>query len=469
MESNIDLAYFMESGQFSDLTLMIQDLDGNSVEMNVHKIIICLRSKMLCRMLMSNFREANERTCKITISNAHIAYDIIASFYNKDTYYYAFNKQTRYEQWYYYLMWIMCCDYLEVEEFTSKLLENIEVPEQGFELLVHVISTLDLTLEIKSKIISNNLPKSYDLAKLPQDLVNVMSDFSKIKVFVVIDNGNICIYDYNDQDCIKTIETYFEPKLITKLYDHHVVVADSTGEILIYDLYSENIVAKLDDHNEGADTLSVSPDNQYIIVGKGKYIHIFETSTMKLKSIIKTKTIKIMACSSKYIAAGNKTGTVCIWDIHSTELLNEIKYVDDLHKINTIRFSPDEEKLLYCHNNGLTRIINLKTGETSTRFPFKDSQMFYLDFSSDSKCVYFYQCQNFYRQVLNLSTDNSPGKNNEIKYKLIKSIEFNFKVRQKSIDNRETKNFNIKDHFIKTIYFTNETIRNYVNDTSKIQ
>ncbi|BCS83130.1 putative BTB/POZ domain and WD-repeat protein [Cotonvirus japonicus] len=458
----MDYLNFFESGIFSDLSLIIKDDNDNLVEMNVHKIIICSKSAILYRMLTGNFREATESTITITTPNAHVTHDIIISMYGKTM------NSTDYEQWYYELMWIMCCDYLEIQQDFQSLVD-IKVPEEGFELLVHVIDTIKNPLDKKSKIILENLPKNYDITKLPQCLIGRICDLTLKDISVFVKGSKIIICD-DKLLFIDKIKTPVKPKLIAKLYDHQVVIADNTGEVYVYNLYTKNIVIK-SGYSCGADVLTVSPDNQFVVIGKNDCVYIFNSATMKLKSTIRTAKITAIACSSNHIATGHNDGSINVWDIYTKQLIDTLNCNNDY--INTIVFSSDYTKLLCCDNMGHIIIKNMITNEIFKHKISIEKQFFYLNFTpgsgNNSICYYngrcYYNGQCYYGRewrIGNSKTDRVVSRNLSEK---ILGIYSHIYLLKKSKD--KSKKINFKDYIVWTTYHDNENIRNYVTNIQK--
>ncbi|BCS83128.1 WD40 family protein [Cotonvirus japonicus] len=465
MESNVNFAHFFETGQYSDLILIINDSNKNSIQMNIHKIIVCSKSPMLHSMISGNFIEATESTNTIITPNALVTQDIIASMYGKTI------NSTNYEQWYYELMWIICGDYLGIQQNFRSLI-NIQVPEEGFELLVHTTDTTNLPYNKKSEIILKNLPENYNLTKIPQHLINNLCKFAKLKISIVIRDDQLYIFCINSQ-FKKNIKLPFKPKLIAKLYDNQIIVTDFSGLIYILDIYSTDI-KKIFDYGADIDILSVSPNNKYIIVNGCEDISVIETSTLNIKSTFKTKPIKVMACSSKYIATGDRNGTIYLWDICTTKLISKFKRTDYYKltdkiwfKISTIMFSPDETKLLFCNKNGDVIIKNMETSEISNHAIFVQPDKYYLNFSSNGKSLYYYQNNNGYDGLQVLTLDNTEEKvKHKHNQKFTEKIKLYFHFYWKQYMDK-FKIFNFKDHVVETTYYTNNTVRNYVQNTLK--
>lgn len=154
-----------ENDLFTDLALTLyNDSDGDEITINVHKIILYKRCDYF-KKLLTNCREKNSNKITIWVPNVYIARDIIMSFYN--------NKNNISDSdWNYVLEYIMCCDFFMLD-FNRSLLENLEVPRKGFELLLTVVNTIDHNDEF-IYLIKKNLPTNYILPDKLQHKIEEM-------------------------------------------------------------------------------------------------------------------------------------------------------------------------------------------------------------------------------------------------------------------------------------------------------
>ena len=153
---------------FTDLKLILTD-ESNTITMLIHKIILFANCTYFEKML-TGYKEAEQNEIVIHVPNAYVAYDIIISFYGKEANYGNLPK------WKHILETIICSDFLGID-CDSKLLENIIVPEEDFDLLLRVIQIVGYD-EDTIKIINNNMPNNYDLSEFPDELIEHMINYS---------------------------------------------------------------------------------------------------------------------------------------------------------------------------------------------------------------------------------------------------------------------------------------------------
>ena len=134
---------------FIDLLLTLDD-GTNQITLNLHKIILyssCLYFEKLLTML----KEKTENYITIKVPNAFVSYDIIMSFYCQKT------NIGNLPTWQHILESVKCHDFFGLP-FDSNLLSNLDVPNEGFELLLSIIELVDCDENVIKTIIKN-LPK----------------------------------------------------------------------------------------------------------------------------------------------------------------------------------------------------------------------------------------------------------------------------------------------------------------------
>lgn len=102
----------------------------------------------------------------MTVPDSLIVKNIILSFYGESI----SNKD-----WRYCLKEIAFLDYLLINPDLSKL-HDLEIPAEGFNLLIDTIDRYIGYTDEMIDIINSNIPDNYDLSKFPKELINKMID-----------------------------------------------------------------------------------------------------------------------------------------------------------------------------------------------------------------------------------------------------------------------------------------------------
>ncbi len=166
---------------FTDLELILKD-SNNIIKLDVHKIVLLLNS-LYFQKLLTTFNECNLNSITIEVPNAYISYDIIMSFYKIKT------NSGFYDHWRYILEAIKCYDFFHLDYDYSKLL-SIDIPEEGFQLLLNTIPYLEDNVETFD-FIRKSIPKNYDINLLSDDLINKLIITKDIPYFMAMANEDI--------------------------------------------------------------------------------------------------------------------------------------------------------------------------------------------------------------------------------------------------------------------------------------
>ena len=126
--------YSIEDVPFSDLILILTD-DDSQLKLNVHRSILCMNSKYFQSLLINNFKEKNEKEITLNVSDVNTAYDIIASWYEIK------QNSGNYPEWKQQLETYLCKNYWGLETDLT-FISDINVPVEGFELLLRVIDII---------------------------------------------------------------------------------------------------------------------------------------------------------------------------------------------------------------------------------------------------------------------------------------------------------------------------------------
>ena len=149
------LYYYLKEKILTDLTLTL--FDGiNEISISAHKNILSVAC-VYFEKLLTNCKEKNSNNITINVPNTHVSYDIIMSFYHQKT------NIGNLPHWKHLLESFKCYDFFGLE-MDPKLLFDLEIPSEGFELLLEVIELIGYD-EDMIKLINKNIPNEYDLSK----------------------------------------------------------------------------------------------------------------------------------------------------------------------------------------------------------------------------------------------------------------------------------------------------------------
>jgi WD40 repeat protein len=187
----------MTENLLSDLSLTLID-STDQFTMNVHKIILYLSCPYFEKLLI-NCKEKYDSQITIKIENIYVAYDIIMLFYNQKT------NLANLPNWEHLLTEFKCRDFFGFP-LNPELLVDLIVPNEGFELLLDVVELVGYN-ENTIKLISDNLPETYDVANFSSELINAICNISR-PFFIVsgCSDHTIIIWNSDTGDIIRTID-----------------------------------------------------------------------------------------------------------------------------------------------------------------------------------------------------------------------------------------------------------------------
>ncbi|BCS83127.1 BTB/POZ domain-containing protein [Cotonvirus japonicus] len=427
MESNIGSDYYLETGQYSDLVLILRDSDGNSVEMNAHKVIVCAKCPLIRHILNSEFNEAQNSVVTLNLPNILIGQDIVWRIYGE---YKNFGNYAAHKK---YLLEIECLDYLLMSyNYNYQRLLDYDIPEQDSVLAINIIKRFNYKIK-------------------PDILAQIIKNNSLVKHVMMICGDKIRIEDL-DGKLIRRVRLNIKPEKMYLLSDNEVIVIGSNSKIQIYDIFTGHFISELD-HDKRADFLSVSTNKKYFIVGNNNNIDgrifIFNTKGEKIKSHKIPSIIKALTCSKKYIFVSCSDGIY----IFPNNYIKDTNYKISIEDVNYIKISDDETNLiLHCDDKiKIFSIINfgmIKKIYCPIRMNGKCEQLFYyLNFDDDFIYFYKYNENNGVKYCLKTGTEHEITMNEYLKYAFSekKINDLKYLLRRE----KRTRNcYNIIDHIL---------------------
>jgi WD40 repeat protein len=317
------------------------------------------------------------------VPNIYISHDVILSFYNQKT------NIADYPEWEHLLLSFKCRDFFGIPN-NHTLLENLEVPAAGFELLLDVIELVgynDLTI----KLLNKNLPDTYDLSKFPLELRNAMSKIPmSYNIITSCYSGHIKIWNAETYNLIHTLDTntmVFD--LCVSSVKKQIAVACYDNIVKIYNTETFQLIHTLIGHTDEVLCVYYSPDNERIVSGSvDNSINIWNTNTGQLVHTLIGHGASVYAvCYSpdgKQIASGSVDENIIIWDAITYQLVHILNHNND---INSICYSPNSKEIASGSDDPSIKIWNAKTGKLIRTLNAHHKHVQNVCYSSDNKHI----------------------------------------------------------------------------------
>lgn len=271
---NIEKLYqFFLSNQYTDLSLIIKDDEGNTpVILNVHRNILAASSEYFHKLFINNTINANQM--EITVPNNLVAKDVILSFYG-----HYHRSPTTYGAWHRWLMEFICKKLFEIEHDIPK--SRINIPSEGFLTLVSVIEKY---IGLQRKVVS------FINSKLRYD-----GDLSLISDFVI-------------------------ERMIENCYSSRLAILYDCGDLITWDLDAIEIIYPGANEFSQIKCFSTSPNSKIIAMGNRNAscleIYSSEGAETQLKySLDGVEACSLCYISSDYLAVGCTDGSIKIANI----------------------------------------------------------------------------------------------------------------------------------------------------------
>lgn len=287
---------------FCDLTLILDDHTDKKI-INVNKIV--LYEKCICfEKLLSSLPNQSEFIIKV--HNADVAYDTIIGLYGIDS------NIKNYPGWKHQLETFICRHSFELPNDNFQI-KDIQVPPEGFNLLIEVINIIGYNTDTISAI-ADNLPEICDLSIFPDNIRDKIHEFrNKHYIFT---------YD-NDTKTVSIINT-------------------ENGKIIrsvnLADLVKNNRVWYVDYCHK----------RQLVTLNTGLMIYIYDLTKNKIVDCIYFSSSPLNFCSQisfsqdgRYIACKDSETGVQIYDLDKIGKYNMHKIINPTYGIQHIEFTHD--------------------------------------------------------------------------------------------------------------------------------
>jgi WD40 repeat protein len=421
---------------FTDIELILTD-PHESITIHAHKIILACSSKYF-KKLFTIGNGKNKPTIEVHVRNCMIAHDIILTFYkkNEDT----SIELTSYPKWKYILETTMCRDFFSLHIDIS-LLYDLNVPSEGFDLLIETVALFDFVNDYElMQTIKNNFPDDYELNKLSIDFIKEIIEVSNRKFISGSKDKTIKIWDAYSGKLLKTLEvessvatvafSHDNLKIVSGCYGKHIYMWDATtgcllkkfsngyqlpvfsvsfssdslkilsgddshNKINIWDVEADliasgKILNTLNKHTNAVFSASFSSNDQKIVSGSCDYsIKIWDTSTGNVLHTLYGHTNFVNSVSFSHdnlkIVSGSSDCNIKLWDPESGQLLNTL--TGHKYSVNSVLFSYDNKKILSGSRDKLIKIWDAQTGTLLNTLRGHESQIYSVSFSADNKKI----------------------------------------------------------------------------------
>ena len=405
----------------SDLELTLVDDDHNQITLNVHKNILANTAPYFSKLFGFGI-EATSDKITINVSNLNIMFDLIMSYYDE--------KQNSLPEWKYKLETIKSKIFLGMD-YDPNLLRNIKVPEEGFEQLINAIEMIGFTDET-IKIINNNLPTDYDIAKLSTELINEMINVGSSYSIASICNGSVKLWNTNGQEISSRIITDNGSVSISSDNNKWIICPSSTSSIKLCEIKTGKEIKTFSGHYYFIGCLSFSGDNKLVIsssynciklldVESGNKIRKFEQDYSELcsasfssdnKLIVSIKTTRqniqlwdvetgkvvrifnghigfvlcaLFSFNNKWIASGGDDESIKLWDVETGQIIRT--FLGHTEGVNSVSFSSDDKWIASGSNDLSTKLWNVESGDVIGTFLGHLSYVKCVSLSPDNKWI----------------------------------------------------------------------------------
>jgi WD40 repeat protein len=286
---------------------------------------------------------------------------------------------------------IKCYNFLNLDCDLS-LLDDICINEEDFELLLDVIDIIGYDNNA-IKLINQHLPREYDLAKFPKELLSEMLESSP--TFDIISgnsHADIKLWNSKTGELVETLNGHTGAVLCVCCSPNgkYIASASSDGTVIIWNAIKYILIHKLIDptsHHRRIETICYSHDSKFIVSGAHD-IKIWNAKTGQLLNTLieHTKAIQTVCYSpdNKFIISGSDDYSINIWNATSGKL---IKTLHEDSAIHCVCYSFDNKLIASASDGTNIKIWNANTGELcETLFGHTDT-IFSVSFSTDNKLI----------------------------------------------------------------------------------
>jgi WD40 repeat protein len=373
---------------FTDLILTLNDR-YHQFTIHVNKNIL-YSSCIYFEKLLTNFKEKNLNEITIGVPNVYVAHDIIMSFYGQKTNSGNLSKSRR------LLESIKCYSFLGLD-FDEMILDDMEIPEEDFELLLDAIDIIGYN-EKTIRLINRNVPKDYDLSKFSKELLAEMLRLStSYNIISGSTDHSIKIWNNTTGELIKTLKghsgivahiCYLSDKkqIISASIDEIIKIWNAENGELIKTIYKSD--KKSDDRYNNYHTVCHSSNNKLFASSRCN-INIWNADTCELIRTLEGHTNRVTGiCFSpcdQFIASSSCDCYIKIWHVETSKLIHTLE--TERYWVLCLHYSPDGQHIASGNSDGVIKIWNTINGELINAIKAHNDYVRSLCYSYDNKWI----------------------------------------------------------------------------------
>jgi WD40 repeat protein len=169
-------------------------------------------------------KEKNQSIIRIEYINAKVAHDVILSLYNHPVG--KINSTTK------YLLEMFKCRSFFCLDNDVKLLYNLDISKEEFDLFMHVVEEFDLVNdEYLLKTIKKNIPLDYDLNNFSMELINKLRFNDNLRIVSGSGDCSLKIWDAESGQLLNTLTSHTNSVLSVAFSSDNLKIVSGPAEL----------------------------------------------------------------------------------------------------------------------------------------------------------------------------------------------------------------------------------------------
>lgn len=355
--------------KYSDCIIYLKD-PQQTIKVYSHQYVLASLSNYFDALFTHNKKtlhliEEGIKTFEIIVDNAEVARDIIQSFFG-------IKSESNLPKWKYDLEMIKCRDFFSLE-IDSTPLYTLQVPLEGFELMMSVMSLLQDNNQIIA-MINNNFPVGYNLNKyFSEEMIEILK--------------NQFVVSYEEYGIIKSYNLASEATtdLLDVGRDNFNIIISNNAKLVVISHYYQISIWYMDSgekvvintNNRNYDVV-ISKDNTLICILRLSTIELWDTNTRTNVGIININGL-VLSAGSMAISRDTKhvvhlLKIMIMGDYHATEKMRiyDVKSCEqildkDMQPDIKMSLTNDTNIVIMCDTDGI-KLLDIKTDKIIRTF-----------------------------------------------------------------------------------------------------
>lgn len=405
--------------KYTDVIISLKDEENKHTQFESHQLILASASPFFEAQIDfekkkcdNNNNGKSERILNLVtnlpISDYHVAYDIIASFYQTNQV-----NIPKISEWKYLLNTVKCRDFfgLDVKNYLNSLCE-VNIPSEGYNLFLQVIN-LNAFSKNENVIdaILRNMPNNYDFTNFPKELMEIIANNriylvagktkKSIKIYNSLTGRMIKILNHNSYDYHWRSDLDYTGCIAFSFDNKKIISGDADGSVNIYSVNTGFLLNKaMMSDIKPIRCVCFSRKNSKIAIAGFACIQIWTVNGIMLQQIdyqrnkslhLKTYISSIIfAMNDRILISGNNSGSIRIWNVKRGSLAKKLV---NAHTENITSLLTYGNTLISASLDGYIKLWDLTNGEIIHEF--KDTfarEIYHMALSSDeTKLVVSYR------------------------------------------------------------------------------